>query len=163
MEVFMIFPKSKQAQQELGQELAKFQSEQVLKTVQKLPCSTEQKLELVDAAVKHLKKQKSYRKPSRLASSEAGLLGFVDAPCIFLLIFFFQKPFEQGRIIACAVGNVVNIDRFSNQPIHADIFSRDDIAVSAVSQFLIQRDMAGQREHLQTGKRIQNQIGDVPR
>ena len=39
MEVFLIFPKSKQAQQELGQELAKFQSEQVLKNVQKLPCS----------------------------------------------------------------------------------------------------------------------------
>lgn len=55
MEVFLIFPKSKQAQQELGQELAKFQSEQALKNVQKLPCSTEQKLELVDAAVKHLK------------------------------------------------------------------------------------------------------------
>ena len=29
MEVFLIFPKSKQAQQELGQELAKFQSEQI--------------------------------------------------------------------------------------------------------------------------------------
>ena len=57
MEVFLIFPKSKQARQELWQELAKFQSEQVLKTVQKLPCSTEQKLELVDAAVKHLKAQ----------------------------------------------------------------------------------------------------------
>ena len=61
MEVFLIVPKSKLAQQELGQELgqelAKFQSEQVLKTVQKLPCSTEQKLELVDAAVKHLKAQ----------------------------------------------------------------------------------------------------------
>ena len=59
MDVFLIFPKSKQAQQELGQELAKFQSEQALKTVQKLPCSTEQeqKLELVDAAVKHLKAQ----------------------------------------------------------------------------------------------------------
>ena len=55
MEIFLIFPKSKQAQQELGQELAKFQSEQALKNVQKLPCSTEQKLELVDAAVKHLK------------------------------------------------------------------------------------------------------------
>ena len=51
MEVFLIFPKSKQAQQELGQELAKFQSEQALKSIQKLPCSTEQKLELVDAAV----------------------------------------------------------------------------------------------------------------
>ena len=35
MEVFLIFPKS----------------------IQKLPCSTEQKLELVDAAVKHLKAQ----------------------------------------------------------------------------------------------------------
>lgn len=57
MEVFLIFPKSKHAQQELGQELAKFQSEQALKNVQKLPCSTEQKLELVDAAVKHLKAQ----------------------------------------------------------------------------------------------------------
>ena len=58
MEVFLIFPKSQQAKQELAQELAKFQSEQVLKIVQKLPCSTEQKLELVDAASKHLKAQK---------------------------------------------------------------------------------------------------------
>ena len=58
MEVFLIFPKSKQAQQELGRELAKFQSEQALKSIQKLPCFTEQKLELVDAAVKHLKGQK---------------------------------------------------------------------------------------------------------
>ena len=57
MEVFLIFPKSKQAQKERGQELAKFQSEQALKSIQKLPCSTEQKLELVDAAVKHLKAQ----------------------------------------------------------------------------------------------------------
>ena len=58
MEVFLVFPKSQQAKQELAQELAKLQSEQVLKNVQKLPCSTEQKLELVDAAVKHLKTQK---------------------------------------------------------------------------------------------------------
>ena len=58
MEVFLIFPKSKQAQQGLGQVLAKFQSEQALKSIQKLPCFTEQKLELVDAAVKHLKGQK---------------------------------------------------------------------------------------------------------
>ena len=68
MEVFLIFPKSKQAQQELGQELAKFQSEQVLKTVQKLPCSTEQKLELVDAAVQHLKAEKKY-----IANEQAGI------------------------------------------------------------------------------------------
>lgn len=58
MEVFLIFPKSRQAQQELGQELAKFQSEQALKNIQKLPCSTEQKLELVDATMKHLKGQR---------------------------------------------------------------------------------------------------------
>ena len=57
MEVFLIFPKSQQAKQELAKELAKFQSEQALKSIQKLPCSTEQKLELVDAAVKHLKAQ----------------------------------------------------------------------------------------------------------
>ena len=57
MEVFLIFPKSQQAKQELVKELAKFQSEQALKSIQKLPCSTEQKLELVDAAVKHLKAQ----------------------------------------------------------------------------------------------------------
>lgn len=58
MEVFLIFPKSPQAKQELARELAKFQSEQALKSIQKLPCSMEQKLELVDAAVKHLKAQK---------------------------------------------------------------------------------------------------------
>ena len=57
MEVFLIFPKSQQAKQELAQELAKFQSEQALKSIQKLPCPTEQRLELVDAAVKHLKAQ----------------------------------------------------------------------------------------------------------
>ena len=57
MEVFLIFPKSQQAQQKLREELAKFQSEQALKSVQKLPCSTEQKLELVDAAVRHPKAQ----------------------------------------------------------------------------------------------------------
>ena len=55
MDVFLIFPKSQQAQKELGQQLAKFQADQALKSIQKLPCSTEQKLELVDAAVKHLK------------------------------------------------------------------------------------------------------------
>ena len=37
MEVFLIFPKSRQAQQKLREELAKFQSEQALKSVQKLP------------------------------------------------------------------------------------------------------------------------------
>lgn len=36
MEVLMILPKSQQAQRELGQELAKFQSEQALKRIRKL-------------------------------------------------------------------------------------------------------------------------------
>ena len=55
MEVFLIYPKSEQAQKELAHELAKFHAEQALKNILKLPCSTEQKLELVDAVVKHLK------------------------------------------------------------------------------------------------------------
>ena len=58
MDVFLTFPKSQQAQKELGQQLAKFQADQALKNIQKLPCGTEQKLELVDAAVKHLKWQR---------------------------------------------------------------------------------------------------------
>lgn len=55
MEVFLIFPKSIQAQKEIKMALAKFQVDQALKHVQKLSCSTEQKLELIDATVKHLK------------------------------------------------------------------------------------------------------------
>ena len=56
MEVFLIF-EIKAGKHEPGRSWRKFQSEQALKNVQKLPCSTEQKLELVDAAVKHLKVQ----------------------------------------------------------------------------------------------------------
>ena len=55
MEILMILPKSQQAQRELGQELEKFQSEQALKLIRKLPCSTGQKLKLVDAALEHLR------------------------------------------------------------------------------------------------------------
>lgn len=57
MEVFLIFPKSQQAKKEISQTLAKFQADQALKHIQKLPCGTEQKLELMDAAVKRLKSQ----------------------------------------------------------------------------------------------------------
>ena len=57
MEVFLILPKSPQAQKELAYELAKFHAEPALKYILKLPCSTEQKLELVDAVVKHIKSQ----------------------------------------------------------------------------------------------------------
>ena len=60
-----------------------------------------------------------------------------------LWIFFFQKSLEQRGVIACAVGDVVDIDRLGDQPVHADILSRDHIAVSAVSQFLVPRDMTG--------------------
>ena len=57
MEVFLIYPMTEQAQTDVAHELAKFHAEQALKNILKLPCSTEQKLELVDAAVKHLKEQ----------------------------------------------------------------------------------------------------------
>ena len=57
MDVFLIFPKSQQAQKELGQQLAKFQADQAMKNIQLLPCGTEVKLELMDAAVKHIKAQ----------------------------------------------------------------------------------------------------------
>lgn len=57
MEVFLIYPKSEQSQQKIAHELAKFHAEQALKRIMKMPCSTEQKLELVDAAVKHLREQ----------------------------------------------------------------------------------------------------------
>ena len=143
MDVFLIFPKSQQAQKELGQQLAKFQEDQARKNIQKLPCGTEQKLELVDAAVKHLKAQQT--------GIESRSACFSDIPCESLLIFFFQKPLEQRGIIACAVGNVVHINHFSDQPVHADILSGDHISVSAVSQFFILRDMAGQRKQLQPG------------
>ena len=46
MEVFLIYPKSEQAQKELAHELAKFHAEQALKNILKLPCSTEQKVPL---------------------------------------------------------------------------------------------------------------------
>ena len=57
MEVFLIMPTTPEGKAKLSKELAKFHAEQALKMVQKLPCSTEQKLELVDAVVKHLKEQ----------------------------------------------------------------------------------------------------------
>ena len=49
MEVFLIMPTTPEGKAKLSKELAKFHAEQALKIVQKLPCSTEQKLELIDA------------------------------------------------------------------------------------------------------------------
>ena len=55
MEVFLIMPTTPEGKAKLSKELAKFHAEQALKMVQKLPCSTEQKLELIDAVVEHLR------------------------------------------------------------------------------------------------------------
>ena len=55
MEVFLIMPTTPEGKAKLSKELAKFHAEQALKIVQKLPCSTEQKLELIDAVVEHLR------------------------------------------------------------------------------------------------------------
>ena len=51
MEVFLIMPTTPEGKAKLSKELTKFHAEQALKIVQKLPCSTEQKLELIDAVV----------------------------------------------------------------------------------------------------------------
>lgn len=55
MEVFLIMPTTPEGKAKLSKELAKFHAEQALKMVQKLSCSTEQKLELIDAVVEHLR------------------------------------------------------------------------------------------------------------
>lgn len=55
MEVFLIMPTTPEGKAKLSKELTKFHAEQALKIVQKLPCSTEQKLELIDAVVEHLR------------------------------------------------------------------------------------------------------------
>ena len=57
MEVFLIMPTTPEGKAKLSKELAKFHAEQALKMVQKLPCSTEQKLELIDAVVEHLRSE----------------------------------------------------------------------------------------------------------
>lgn len=55
MEVFLIMPTTPEGKAKLSKELAKFHAEQAVKMVQKLPCPTEQKLELIDAVVEHLR------------------------------------------------------------------------------------------------------------
>ena len=55
MEVFLIMPTTPEGKAKLSKELSKFHAEQALKMVQKLPCSTEQKLDLIDAVVEHLR------------------------------------------------------------------------------------------------------------
>lgn len=57
MEVFLIMPTTPEGKARVSTELAKFHVEQVLKRVQSLPCPAEQKLELIDAAVKYLRSE----------------------------------------------------------------------------------------------------------
>ena len=54
MEVFLFMPTTSESKTELGEELAKFHASQALKVVQRLPCPTEQKLELIDAVIKSI-------------------------------------------------------------------------------------------------------------
>lgn len=55
MEVILIMPTTPEGKAKLSKELAKFHAEQALKMVQKLPLSTEQKLELIDEVVKSVR------------------------------------------------------------------------------------------------------------
>lgn len=55
MDVLLFFPKSQEAQQEMAEMLAQFQADQAAKYVQRLPCPIEQKLELLDAAARHIR------------------------------------------------------------------------------------------------------------
>ena len=71
-----------------------------------------------------------------------------------LLIFFFQHPFKSCWVVAGAVRDVVNEHHIRNQPVNTDVFSGDHQAVATVTQFLVLGNMAGQRKHLQPGKRI---------
>ena len=55
MEVILIMPTTPEGKAKLSKELAKFHAEQALKMVQKLPLSTEQKVELIDEVVKSVR------------------------------------------------------------------------------------------------------------
>lgn len=55
MEVFLVLPKTLKGQAELEKELAKFHAEHIQQAVQRLPCPIDQKLELIDAVIDHLK------------------------------------------------------------------------------------------------------------
>ena len=54
MDVLFVFPKSQEAQKEMTEKLAQFQANQAAKYVQRLPCPVEEKLELLDAAARHI-------------------------------------------------------------------------------------------------------------
>ena len=58
IEVFMILPRTQQGKAELQKTLALFHAEHAQKMIEKMPCPTEQKLELVDAVVNGIKAEK---------------------------------------------------------------------------------------------------------
>lgn len=55
----MILPSTPQGKAELEKELAKFHADHIQSAVQRLPCPVEQKLELIDAVIDHLKEDQS--------------------------------------------------------------------------------------------------------
>ena len=57
MEVFLHPPRTRQGRSELRKTLARFHAEHAQKMIEKMPCPTEQKLELVDAVVRNLRKK----------------------------------------------------------------------------------------------------------
>ena len=63
IEVFMILPITQQGKAELQKTLALFHAEHAQKMIEKMPCPTEQKLELVDAVVNGIKAEKKAAKP----------------------------------------------------------------------------------------------------
>ncbi|MCI6567533.1 MAG: hypothetical protein ACI4O6_01010 [Dysosmobacter sp.] len=59
----MILPRTQQGKAELQKTLALFHAEHAQKMIEKMPCPTEQKLELVDAVVNGIKAEKKAAKP----------------------------------------------------------------------------------------------------
>ena len=57
IEVFLILPRTQKGKEELQKTLARFHAEHAQKMIEKMPCPTEQKLELVDAVVRNLRKK----------------------------------------------------------------------------------------------------------
>ena len=55
IEIFMVLPKSPQGKAQLQKEIARFHAEQAKKMIERLPCPTEQKLELLDSVDKESK------------------------------------------------------------------------------------------------------------
>lgn len=59
MEVFLIFPESEHERKKIARAVAQFHCECITKYLLKLPCSTAQKLELVDMLIKKLRTPES--------------------------------------------------------------------------------------------------------